>query len=581
MDHKLCASSTAGTLVTRVFLVALFLIVAGWGLPRTVAAYSEIEGAVEGSSGPSVSASEGESSESGAAAAPAADISDRWDSIVSGDSVQPEPAKAASAERDRQPSSGWSDFGEQLFFRLSVDYTHNWVSFTGRPTLWFLGNQGAPFTVNADGTINYPEAFEDNDDRLYTRLTFGTKGFGSDRVNTYFSVVSYNDLDGTSSGSPFISYLDSYDGRSRLSLVNAYVELNGIGGESGFFSHGNLRVGRQYVHSYSNELYPLGASVMDGANVDFRNERFNIGGFVGARSDIFSSPVSRFITGFNFGAALGDKAYFNYDMLYYADSVIQNFTIEPRWASRLGLQGFFRMVENHPVDVGVRTAYAGDKWSFHVNVTDRVSDNDYRYDIWGRSNGDNPSNVVPRLYFTGTQPSFRLSADGNRRVTSWLSLGGRFWLYQLHDETEDTDGFESSFRDYSGNAVIEPAENWEIIGEYRYRDLDRGSPLGAEFFDDIEHAGETNYQEFTGSVGYRSNSRLKAEVGVYYRLFDLQNRLTIIDDSKTNGVFANVFWRINRNVNFRVLYGTDNDYAVFNPDINRQSGLRIGFDFLK
>lgn len=581
MDHKLSRSSETGTVVRRSLAIAVWLAVVLWGA-SPAAAYSEAEGAAEPSNPASPASNETAALGEAAPAPPqAASLEDRWGAIVAPDSVTPSAPSADTPVRDRQPSSGWSDFGEQVFFRLSVDYTHNWTSFSGLPSLTFLNNDGPTFTINEDGIVSFPEAFENNDDRLYTRLNFGTKGFGSDRLNTFFSVVNYSDLDGTSSGSPFISYLDSYGGRNRLELVNAYFEMNGIGSEDGFFSNGHLRVGRQYVHSYTNQLYPLGVTVMDGVSADFRNERFNIGGYVGSRPGLWSEPDFRFVTGFNFGALLGEKAYFNYDILYYADAVVQNFTIEPRWASRWGLQGFFRMVEDNPVDIGIRTAYSGENWSFHANVTDRVSNDDFLYDIFIRSGASNDFNRVRRLFFTPTEPSFRVSVDGNRQLASWLNVGGRFWLFQLHDEEEDTSGFESSFRDWSGNVTVTPGENWEFFGEYRFRDLDRPSPFGAELFDDIEAAGETEYQELVGSVAYRLGARMKAEFGGYYRLFDLQNRLSIIDDSKTNGVFANFFWRIHRSVNFRVLFGSDNDYFVFNPDISRQNGLRIGFDFLK
>ena len=501
------------------------------------------------------------------------DLARRWGEILGPSAVSPTAASARPL-RDRKPAGG---LGEQLFFRASLDYVRNWASFSGEATSTFFVDGGPPYTFSPEGFLNFPDLFQEEDDKLYGRLTFGTKGYGSDRLNTYVSLLSYHDLDGLSTGSPFQGSLDSYADGHRTSLVNAYFEMDGIGTGDGFLSRTHLRVGRQYTHSYSNAIYPLGATVMDGAAVDYRDDRFNVGGFIGARSGIFSNPQFRFISGFNFGARLGARARFNYDVIYYAQSVVQNFTIEPQFEKPFHLQGFFRMVEDRPIDVGVRAGYSAEKWSLNANLTDRLTDDDFIFDLFYNSTGKNRENRVRRLYLGMTEPSLRFSLDGTRELAYWLAVGGRLWLIELHDTTSQG-GFQTSLQDYSGNLAILPAEGWEIVGEYHFRDVSRDDPRGATHFEDIERAGETEYQEFTGSVGYRFNHRARAQVGTYYRVFDLQNRLTLIDDSKTNGLFANFWLRLTRNFDFRVIYNADNDFAVFNPDIDRQHGLRIGID---
>lgn len=578
MDLRLNSWTQSLAGAVRLLPCAGLLMTLLWAAPATVWASSPEE-----SRPGSAPEAESEATAPEAAASTAAQyegVEDRWGAIFGADAVDPVSTAPPSAFRDRQPSAGFRELVDQFFFRLSVDYTHNWVTFTGEPSVVFLDDLGEPFILGPDGeTISFPSAFEDEDDRLYARLTFGTRGYGSDRLNTYVSLLSYHDLDNTAAGSPFIGFTDSYDGRSRFSAVNAYFEIDGFA-EDGFLSDVNLRVGRQYTHGYTNQLYPLGAVVMDGANFEYRGDRYRFGAFAGSRSGIFSSPEDRLVTGGSFGAALGESAYFNYDLLYYASALIQNFTIEPIFEIPLRIQGFFRMVEERPIDLGIRVNYAGDRWGVNANLTDRLTDDDFLYDIWIRSPADNAFNQRRRLFLTGTQPSVRLGLDGYRQLSSWLTVGGRLWLYQLHDD-EDQEGFEASFQDWSGNVSITPGDHWEIIGEYHWRDIDRDSPFDATEFADIEFAGETNYQEFTGAVGYRFTNRLRAQVGTYYRLFDLQNRIFLIDDSKTNGVFANFFLRLTDNIDFRLLYGSDNDYRVFNPDIERQNGLRIGFDFHK
>jgi len=49
-----------------------------------------------------------------------------------------------------------------------------------------------------------------------------------------------------------------------------------------------------------------------------------------------------------------------------------------------------------------------------------------------------------------------------------------------------------------------------------------------------------------------------------------------IDDSDTTGFFTNFFLRLNQHWDFRFSYGVDNDFSVFNPDIDLQHSLRIG-----
>ncbi len=574
MELRFCTRSQTPAGVAAWLRLAGSLLVLGCLAPPALAASSPGEPAAP----PAAESVAAESPEAGVQAY--AGIEDRWANILGADAIMPPTTGPVSAVRDRQPEVGLRELVEQTFFRLSVDYTHNWVKFTGLPTVTFLEDLGEPFILGPDGeTISYPPAFEDQDDRIYARLTFGTRGYGSDRLDTYVSLLSYHDLDNTSDGSPFIGFTDSYGGRSRFSVVNAYFDINGLAAD-GFLSDLHLRIGRQYTHSYTNQLYVLGAAVMDGATFEYRNDNYNFGAYVGSRAGIFSSPENRLVTGANFGAALGEAAYFNYDVLYYSSALIQSFTIEPRFEIPLRVQGFFRMVEDRPVDLGVRLNYAAARWGINANLTDRLTDDDFLYDVWINSGATNEFNRVRRLYLSVPQPSYRFSLDGYRQLSSWLSVGGRLWAYQLHED-EDQEGFETSFQDWSGNVTVTPGERWEILGEYHWRDVDRGSPFGATEFADIQFAGETNYQEFTGAVGYRWSNRLRAQIGTYYRLFDLQNRLFLIDDSKTNGVFANLFFRLTRNIDFRLLYDTDNDYAVFNPDIERQHGLRIGFDFHK
>ena len=192
--------------------------------------------------------------------------------------------------------------------------------------------------------------FESSDDKLYARATFGTRGFGHERLRTEVSVISYHDLNGANAGSPFQGILDTFGGRSRTEALKAFFEVDGLG--EGRWSNAALRVGRQYTHSSFDLPHPLGASVMDGVSFDYRDQDFDVGAFVGYRPTFFSDPKDRVVTGANLGVNLARRAWAAYQFFYTADTGIHSFSVEPLLEQPLRLKGHFTLIDGDPIDLG-------------------------------------------------------------------------------------------------------------------------------------------------------------------------------------------------------------------------------------
>jgi hypothetical protein len=500
------------------------------------------------------------------------EIDRRWDAVFGDRAVPPDQAPNSAAA---PTSSDFQDFTDQIFYRLSVDYVHNFVSFTDNPTRTLIVDDGPPFTLTPEGYFSFPPMFESSDDKIYTRATFGTRGFGHERLRTEVSVISYHDLNGTSAGSPFQSGLDTFGGRSRTEALKAFFEVNGLG--EGGWSNIGLRVGRQYTHRSFHLPRPLGASVMDGVAFEYRDENFDLGAFVGYRPTFFSDPEDRVVTGANFGVNINRSAYAGYQFFYYASTGIHSFSVEPLLELPLRLRSHFTMIDGDPIDLEVRASYAEGDWSLYTTFKETLTEHNLEYDIFLRSPAKDAMNQNRRLHLGEIAESSRFSLDVTRQLGSLFAVGGRVWILQLHDEEEQT-GYDSSFQDFSAHLAFFPAHHWDTTVEYRHRNTDRLDPLEVVLFDDTSRAGETKYDEFTGAIGYRRPGRFNVQGGVYHRVFDTQNRITLIEDSSTTGFFTYLLVPVNRHWDFRLSYGFDNDFSVFNPDIDLQHTVRVGFD---
>ena len=117
------------------------------------------------------------------------------------------------------------DFANHFFFEIRSDYQHSDLNFTGLPTLSRIIN--APFTGVFDPSKGFPyqPAFQPDANRIYTFLNFGTRGWGSERVNSNFAFRYRQDLTAVEISSPNANVLETYGGRRLIELIGVPLLL--------------------------------------------------------------------------------------------------------------------------------------------------------------------------------------------------------------------------------------------------------------------------------------------------------------------------------------------------------------------
>src|SRR5437868_3366768 len=187
----------------RVFLAIFFL--AGLGLCSTVANAQQTPA-------PSTTAT----------AAPS--ITGAWDTLIK-DAIPQAPVDPVLKQPQTPFQKGAAgDFLNHFFLDLKTNYEHSDVNFTGLPT--FTGVINAPFNGSFANGIPYLPAFQPDANRMYSFLDLGTRGWGSDRINTTFGVRYRQDLTAVDPASPNANILESYGGGKLIELAEATIEIN-------------------------------------------------------------------------------------------------------------------------------------------------------------------------------------------------------------------------------------------------------------------------------------------------------------------------------------------------------------------
>jgi len=486
-------------------------------------------------------------------------------------------------------SGGLGDIRKYVTFRYGIEYTHNLVTFTDRPTPTFIVDGKPPLVLNpTNGTVNFPDAFRSTDNQLYSYLSFGTQAYGLSRLSTYVSLVTYHDLNDTRNGSPFIDILDGFHGLNRTELISAYADINGLTA-AGPLSQVSARLGRQFAFDYDSWL--LGSAVIDGASLRHRTGRSDVTVFFGWREAYFADPSSRFSTGGSFSYHFLPRTTARVDFFHYQRS--------QRYA--VGLQHQFdtvfvdthvSLINTDPIEFGSRATYSSPNspWSVYASFLQQLSANDFIYDIWFTSRDQDR---IRRLNLLRISPASQFTLDVDRQIFWWLSAGVGGWFRFLNDGA-DQGPFDNSFQEGTVRLLLTPLPQWDYFAQYRYRHIDR-SPTGSfiqpspfVIATDMSRTGETSYQEVSAEAQYRFRNWLRIMVGGYFRLFDTQTpyrqavrrrlhvNLTNID---TGGLYAGFRLRLTDMVDFRFQYGVDSDYREFNPDIDLGHTFRIGVDF--
>ena len=318
----------------------------------------------------------------------AEDIADYWDRVYATQAAQPAQPAAAAAEGSIPPPGPSSasrnnieDLSGYLTFRYGIEYTKNVVTFTDRPTRTFVVDGRPSLSPGAtQGTTNFPSAFDGEDDRLYSYMSLGTRALGSSRLSTYISLVSHHDLNGTPSGSPFITTLDGLNGRNRTNLINAYADINGLTQE-GPLSQVSARLGRQFAFDYDSWL--VGSAVIDGVSLRHKTDDSDLTTFFGWREAFFADPTSSFTAGGSWTYHLQPRTSARVDFFTYQGSQRYAVGLKHRFDT-VYVDAYSSFINTDPIDFGSRVAYSSpdNPWSIYASFLQQLSANDFIYDIW-------------------------------------------------------------------------------------------------------------------------------------------------------------------------------------------------------
>jgi hypothetical protein len=499
-------------------------------------------------------------------------MADAWGGILQDAVPAAHPDVALSVQQVPGHPGAGGDFVNHLFFETRTEYWRTQTDFSGQPTITGVINATPTGTFNPAG-IPDPSVFQPSTNEMYSFLNFGTRGWGSDRVNTDFSMRYRTDLDFVNPGSPGLDILNTFHGSRKFELQTGYIEINGKAGD-GFFAGSSLRLGRQYV--YGAELASL-----DGVSFNHNRPKYSVTVFAGRRFTYYSDPDQRAIGGLDFVYRLGHSASLEYSGLFYVKGS-HTFSYRQRLPKDWLFSSYFKMVGSHPVDFSASALWApsNGKTTVRLGFFQKLTNQDYFYDYTYTVRDLDPYNTLQRLYLGPLSPYSQFTLDAHRAITPRLRLGGTLWIRRLNDDTNDQGPFDASFQDYRVDAQVFPWKRIETFLEYHERDVNRKNPVPSATFDDVTASGETKIQDFSLQVGKSfAEGRLSIRGGGFLRRLRFQDRFFFIDDAQDKGWLGNAAVRLDQRTRVYFDYSLDTDYFVWRPSIKNGQVFRLGIDW--
>ena len=505
-----------------------------------------------------------------APATPPPSIADAWGGVLESAAPAEHPA-VINPPRSGPREGGFTDFANHLYLETSTEYWHTTTDFSGLPTATGVIN-GPTSAVILPAGIPDSAVFQPSDNELYTLLTFGTRGWGSDRVNTDFSIRYLTDLTNVNPGSPAQNIINTYPGNRKFELNTGYLEINGKTGD-GFFEGSTLRLGRQYT--YGAEL-----ASFDGASFSRNRPKYSFSIFGGRRFTYFSDPLQRGIGGVDLVYRIGYSS-LEYSGLFYVKGE-HVFAYRRQMPRNWLLSSYVRMVGSHGTDFSVNGLWtpANGKTTLRAGFFQKLSNFDYFYDYTELARDQDPYNKLFRLYLGPRSTYSQFTIDADRQIVPRLRLGGSFWLRSLNDYAHDAGPFDTSFRDYSVNAQVFPVRKIETLLGFHERDLDRNNPLSPTSFDDLTATGETRVQDFTAEVGKSFvEGRVNVHAGGFIRRLNFQDQFFFVNDAQTKGWLADAGFRLDQHTRVSLDYSLDTDFYAWRPSIKNGQIFRLRLDW--
>src|SRR5207248_6460456 len=130
------------------------------------------------------------------------DITEAWDHLLGN------AATKAQSPADLRRNV----FLDHFYLESRTQFIRQQIGFTGQPTI-------TGFTDVLPGI--FPGPFEPASNTISQSLSFGTRGWLSQRISTDFSVRYMQDLSRVDSGSPALSILETFHGNRHIELTEA------------------------------------------------------------------------------------------------------------------------------------------------------------------------------------------------------------------------------------------------------------------------------------------------------------------------------------------------------------------------
>ena len=515
--------------------------------------------------------------DSGAQSAVSDGMQERWKRLYPGTesapavkSAAPETTKASGKTSPQAgESDAWGGLAERSFVRFGVDFTREFVTFTGTPSRTFIVDDGPALTVTPAG-FSFPDAFKQHSNRIDAYLVLGTRGYRNENVNTYVSAFHELDASSTPDGSAFQNTAQVFGDR-RTHLSNAYVEFETLG-ESGGLAHTGLLVGRHYVPSTSPDL--LASAVIDGATVRYRRGQISADVFLGRRVNFFSTPDDDITIGGRLGYYLNPVWSLHTNYFFLQDN--HRYAVEGvRRGDDLLTRVFATFRDTSMTEVGVLALYTHPSWPLNLraSVTRRTDDDSFSYDVFHE--GDDLSH---RLRMGSLDRATFVSVDADYELFPRITLGAT--VDQKFTSAPES-AFDSGYTQFTVRGIWEATRALDIVLQGRFRNSDREPVQNAVLatqFDDITHSGEEQYREISADVSYRVTPGLTVNGGLYTSRLDSRTRLARVTDTKHRGLYLRTKYQFKRWATLKFEYSYDAEDRDFNPDIDGQHRFVLGFD---
>ena len=493
---------------------------------------------------------------------------------AAGDSPKPADTKTKDAKGPTQSAEGkqpksWNGLEERSFVRFGVDFTREFVTFTGLPSRTFIVDNGPALTVTPAG-FSFPDAFKRHSNRIDAYLVAGTRGYRNENVNTYVSMFYELDASNTPEGSVSQNTAQVFSDK-RTHLSNAYLEFEKLG-NTGALSHTALIVGRHYVPSTSPDL--LASAVIDGATARYRDARISTDVFLGRRVNFFSTPDDDITGGGRVGYYLNPTWSLHANYFFLQDD--HRYAFEGvRRGDDLLLRLFTTFRDTSMTEFGVLALYNHPSLPLNLraNVTRRTDSDDFSYDVFHA--GDDLNH---RLRFGGLEQATLVSVDADYALSPRFSVGGTL---DRKFRSAPESAFDNGYTQLTVRSIWQISRALDFLVQGRFRNVDREpaeTAALAVLFDDTSRSGEEKYREFSADINYRISPSFTVNGGAYATVLNSRTRLARVLDTEHKGVYLRTKYRLRRWATLKFEYSYDEEDRDFNPDIDGQHRFVVGFD---